>query len=68
MVEDRWLSVDEIALYLGVERDAPCTSGSTAIRCLPTRCGASGNFRKDAVDQWVRRVCSGHRDVSGVGT
>ena len=26
MVEDRWLPVDEIALCLGVKRDAPCTN------------------------------------------
>ena len=68
MVEDRWLSVDEIAPNLGVKRDAPCTSGSTASRCLPTRWGAFGDYRKNEVDQWVRRVGSGHCDGDGVGT
>ncbi len=53
MVEDRWLSVDEIAAYLGVKRD-------TVYKWIDRKnmpghkVGRLWKFRKDEVDQWVR--------------
>ena len=53
MVEDRWLSVDEIALYLGVKRD-------TVYKWIDRKqmpghkVGRLWKFRKEEVDQWVR--------------
>jgi excisionase family DNA binding protein len=51
-VEDRWLSVNEIAAYLGVKRD-------TVYKWIPEkqmpahRMGRLWKFRKDEVDRWV---------------
>lgn len=53
MAEDRWLSVDEIAGYLGVKRD-------TVYKWIDRKhtpahkVGRLWKFRKEEVDQWVR--------------
>ena len=53
MTEDRWLSVDEIALYLGVKRN-------TVYKWIDRKqmpghkAGRLWKFRKEEVDQWVR--------------
>jgi len=53
-MEDRWLSVDEIATYLGVRRD-------TVYRwidrhAMPAhKVGRLWKFKKDEVDEWVKR-------------
>jgi excisionase family DNA binding protein len=53
MMEDRWLSVDEIAAYLGIKRD-------TVYRWIRERnmpghkIGRLWKFNKMEVDEWVR--------------
>ena len=53
-MDDRWLSVDEIAEYLGIKRD-------TVYRWIDRRnmpahkVGRLWKFRKDEVDRWVRK-------------
>ena len=52
-MEGRWLSVDEIADYLGIKRD-------TVYKCLAEKgmpahkIGRLWKFKKDEVDGWVR--------------
>jgi len=52
-MEDRWLSVDEIAGYLGIKRD-------TVYRWISERnmpghkIGRLWKFRKEEVDNWMR--------------
>ena len=53
MVEDRWLSVDEIALYLGVKRDT-VYKWIDRKRMPGHKVGRLWKFRKEEVDQWVR--------------
>ncbi len=51
--EDRWLSVDDIAAYLGIKRD-------TVYRWISERkmpghkIGRLWKFRKEDVDEWMR--------------
>ena len=53
MMEDRWLSVDEIAAYLGIKRD-------TVYRWINERnlpghkIGRLWKFRKEDIDEWVK--------------
>lgn len=60
-MEDRWLSVDEIAAYLGIKRD-------TVYRWVDRKkmpahkVGRLWKFRKEDIDQWVR---SGTADETG---
>lgn len=52
-MDDRWLSVDEIAAHLGIKRD-------TVYRwidrfCMPShRMGRLWKFKKKEVDSWVK--------------
>jgi len=52
-MEDRWLSVDEIAAYLGIKRD-------TVYRWISERnmpghkIGRLWKFRKEEIDEWVK--------------
>ena len=53
IVEDRWLSVDEIAEYLGVQRDTIYKWISD--RQMPGhKIGRLWKFKKDEVDKWVK--------------
>ena len=53
MIEDRWLSVDEIAAYLGIKRDTVYVWIER--RDLPAhKVGRLWKFKKDEVDKWVR--------------
>jgi len=53
MMEDRWLSVDEIGQYLGVKRDT--VYKWIGERSMPAhKIGRLWKFKKDEVDQWVR--------------
>ena len=53
-IEDRWLSVEEIATYLGIKRD-------TVYRWInekqmpAQRIGRLWKFKRDEVDEWVRK-------------
>jgi len=52
-MEDRWLSVDEIAAYLGIKRDT--VYKWIAEKQMPAhRMGRLWKFRKDEVDDWVK--------------
>lgn len=49
----RWLSVDEIAEYLGVSKDTVCAWISK--RNMPAhRIGRLWKFKPEEVDKWVR--------------
>ena len=53
MIEDRWLSVDEIAAYLGIKRDTVYVWIER--RNMPAhKLGRLWKFKKDEVDKWVR--------------
>jgi len=53
MMEDRWLSVDDIAAYLGIKRD-------TVYRWISERnmpghkIGRLWKFQKEEIDEWVK--------------
>ena len=50
--DDRWLSVEEIAIYLGVKRDT--VYKWIERRRMPAhKVGALWKFRKDEIDAWV---------------
>jgi excisionase family DNA binding protein len=50
---DRWLSVDEIAAYLGVKRDTIYKWIDR--RKMPAhKVGSLWKFKKDEIDDWVR--------------
>ena len=52
-MEDRWLSVDEIAEYLGVSKDTVYTWISA--KGMPAhRVGRLWKFKRDEVDSWVK--------------
>jgi excisionase family DNA binding protein len=54
MMEDRWLSVDEIAAYLGIKRDT--IYKWIADKQMPAyKVGRLWKFRKEEVDDWVRQ-------------
>lgn len=62
-MEDRWLSVNEIAVHLGVVRES--VYRWVAKRNMPAhRVGRHLKFRKDEVDDWVR---SGGASQGGLG-
>lgn len=53
MQDDRWLSVDEIAAYLGIKRDTVYKWINR--KQMPAhKLGRLWKFRKDEVDFWVR--------------
>ncbi|MEW8333354.1 MAG: helix-turn-helix domain-containing protein [Candidatus Thiodiazotropha sp.] len=53
MQDDRWLSVDEIAAYLGIKRDTVYKWINR--KQMPAhKVGRLWKFRKDEVDFWVR--------------
>ena len=53
VMEDRWLSVDEIAAYLGIKRDTVYKWISE--KQMPShRMGRLWKFRKEEVDEWVK--------------
>jgi len=52
-MEDRWLSVDEIAAYLGIKRDT--VYKWIGEKQMPAhRLGRLWKFRKEEVDEWVK--------------
>lgn len=53
MIEDRWLSIDEIAMYLGVKRDT--IYKWIERKGMPAKkIGRLWKFKVDEVDEWVR--------------
>ena len=53
IMEDRWLSVDEIAAYLGIKRDTVYKWISE--RQMPGhKIGRLWKFNKQEVDEWVK--------------
>ncbi len=53
MSDDRWLSVDEIADYLGIQRETVYTW--IADKSMPAhKVGRLWKFKKEDVDDWVR--------------
>jgi excisionase family DNA binding protein len=64
VTEDRWLSVDEIAAYLGVKRDTVYKWRFR--RQMPAhKVGKLWKFRKEEVDEWVVSGKAGGRSVNG---
>jgi excisionase family DNA binding protein len=53
-MEDRWLSVDDIGIYLGVKRDTVYNWISE--KSMPAhKIGRLWKFKKDEIDDWVRK-------------
>jgi excisionase family DNA binding protein len=51
--EDRWLSVDEIAVYLGIKRDTVYKWIDR--KHMPAhKVGSLWKFKKEEIDDWVR--------------
>lgn len=50
---ERWLSVDEIAAYLGIKRDT-VYKWISAKQMPAHRMGRLWKFRKEEVDEWVK--------------
>ncbi len=64
-MDDRWLSVEEIAEYLGVSKDA-VYSWVSAKGMPGHRVGRFWKFKRDEVDAWVRAGgASGPTDDNG---
>jgi excisionase family DNA binding protein len=52
-MEDRWLSVEEIAKYLGVSKDTIYNWING--KCMPAhKIGRLWKFKSDEVDKWVK--------------
>ena len=62
MIDDRWLSVDEIAVYLGVKRDT--VYKWIERKSMPAhKVGRLWKFRRAEVDDWIR---SGNSSTSSL--
>jgi len=60
MNDDRWLSVDEIAAYLGIKRDT--VYKWIEKRSLPAhKVGRLWKFRSKEVDRWVETGKAGQK-------
>ena len=65
-MEDRWISVDEIAEYLGVTRETIYSWLSK--KGLPGhRVGRLWKFKRAEVDTWVRSGGTGDNSVADTG-
>ena len=54
MLEDRWLSVDELGAYLGIKRDT--VYKWIGGKAMPAhKIGRLWKFKKDEIDAWVRK-------------
>ena len=60
-MEDRWLSVEEIAAYLGVKRDT-IYKWQMRHKMPAHKVGRLWKFRKEEVDEWVRSGRAGAKD------
>lgn len=53
VISDRWLSVDEIAGYLGIKRDT--VYKWIERKKMPAhKVGSLWKFKRDEIDEWVR--------------
>ncbi len=52
-MNDRWMSVEEIAEYLGVSRDS-VYNWVTQGKMPGHKVGRQWKFKKDEIDEWVR--------------
>lgn len=58
--EDRWLSVDEIAAYLGIKRDT--VYKWIERKSMPAhKVGILWKFKKEEIDDWVRSGGAAHK-------
>jgi excisionase family DNA binding protein len=53
LMDDRWLSVDEVAVYLGVSKETVYT-WVTGKGMPGYKVGRFWKFKREDVDQWVR--------------
>jgi len=61
VMEDRWLSMNEIAAYLGIKRDTVYKWISE--KQMPAhRMGRLWKFRKEEVDEWVKTGGAGNNE------
>jgi len=66
-MEDRWLSVEEIASYLGIVRES--VYRWVVKRGMPGhKVGRHWRFRKEEVDEWVRSGAANDANARGVLT
>ncbi len=63
LITDRWLSVDEIAGYLGVKRDTIYTWIERKIKPAH-KVGSLWKFRRDEIDEWFRAGKAAGSNVS----
>lgn len=64
VMEDRWLSVDEIAAYLGIKRDT--VYKWIDHKDMPAhKVGRLWKFKKVEVDEWVRQGGASQRGNRG---
>lgn len=64
MIDDRWLSVDEIAVYLGVKRDT--VYKWIERKSMPAhKVGRLWKFRRSEVDEWVTSGRGGRNYETG---
>lgn len=53
LTDDRWLSVDEIAAYLGIKRDT--VYKWIERKQMPAhKVGSLWKFKRDEIDDWIR--------------
>ena len=61
LAENRWLSLKEIAAYLGIKEDTVYKWISR--RKMPAhKVGSLWKFKKDEIDNWVRSGCTAEAD------
>ena len=63
-MEDRWLSVDEVAAYLGVKRDT-IYKWIDRKQMPAKKVGRLWKFKKDQIDEWVNAGRAAHDDTEG---
>ena len=66
MIEDRWLSLEEIALHLGVKKDT--VYKWLAAKKIPAhKVGRLWKFSKPEIDAWVKSGAANHRKSDNAG-
>ena len=61
-LDERWLSVDELASYLGIKRDT--VYKWIARRSLPAhKVGRLWKFLTSEVDRWVKKGTAGQKEI-----